>query len=138
MKIDPFDLFFPAILSCVFFVLVWLSDRTITKGQPLTSHMKKVLFYGFFFVLGMGYSMTFVSMFGWPRPLWIVFTVAWALVLALIAWWRYRQARAVSETPRRPFSAVLVEGIPALGLMVSVIGCASVHVRSSLLPPFPV
>jgi hypothetical protein len=86
--------------------------------------MKKGLFYGFFFVLGMGYSMAVVAMFGWPRPLWIIFTVAWALLLALIAWWRYRQTQSVSEAPHKPISAVLAEGLPALGLMMTVIGGA--------------
>jgi hypothetical protein len=126
MKLDTFDLLFPAILSCVFFVLVWLSDRTITKGQPLTPHMKKVLFYGFFLVLGMGYSMSIVAMFGWPRPLWIVFTVAWALLLASIAWWRYRQSQnqTAPEIPRRPVSTVLAEVIPTLGLLICVIAGA--------------
>jgi hypothetical protein len=126
MKLDPFDIFLPPILSCVFAALVWLSDRTITGGRPLTPHMKKVLFYSFFFVLGMGYSMAIVAMLGWPRPFWIVFTVAWALLLASIAWWRYRrsQSQTAPETPRRPVSALLAEGIPALGLLICVIAGA--------------
>lgn len=122
--LDIFDLLFPAILSCVFFVVVWMSDRTIMKGQPLTRHMRRTLLYGFFFVLGTLYSMSIVAMFGLPRPLWIVFTVAWALLLVSIAVWRYRRARTVPESPRSQVSAVLAEGIPALGLLLCVIAAA--------------
>ena len=43
--------------------------------------------YGFFFVLAMCCSMAVVAMLSWPRPLWIIFTVAWALLLISTAWW---------------------------------------------------
>jgi hypothetical protein len=88
--------------------------------------MKMILGYGFFFVLGTLYSIAFVVMFAWPRPLWIVFTVAWALLLVSIAWWRYRQgqSQAAPEIPRRPVSAVLAEGIPAGSLLICVIAAA--------------
>lgn len=124
MKLDPFDIFAPGILALIFLALGWISSRSIAGGGPLSSQMRKGLFYGFFFVLGMGYSMAVVAMFGWPRPLWIVFTVAWALLLASIAWGRYRQTRTEPETPRKPVSVVLAEGIPALGLLISVIAGA--------------
>jgi hypothetical protein len=86
--------------------------------------MKKVLFYGFFFVLGMSYSMAIVAMAGLPRYLWIVFTLVWAGLLGSIAWWRYRKTQTAPQTQRRPISTVLAEGLPALGLLVSVIGSA--------------
>lgn len=121
MKLDPFDILAPGIIALVFLALGWISSRSIAGGGPLSSEMRKGLFYGFFFVLGMGYSMAVVAMFGWPRFLWIVFTVAWALLLASIAWWRYRQTRTEVETPHKPVSAVLAEGIPALGLLICVI-----------------
>jgi hypothetical protein len=124
MKLDPFDILAPGIIALVFLALGWISSRSIAGGGPLSSQMRKGLFYGFFFVLGMGYSMAVVAMFGWPRFLWIVFTVAWALLLASIAWWRYRQTRTEPETPHKPVSAVLAEGIPALGLMICVIAGA--------------
>jgi len=92
MKLDPFDIFFPAIIAAVFLALGWISSIRIAGG-PLSSQMKKGLLYGFFFVLGMGYSMAIVAMFGLPRPLWIMLTVAWAMLLASIAWWRYRRSR---------------------------------------------
>ena len=64
--------------------------------------------------------MALVAMFSWPRPLWIVFTVAWALLLTLIAWWRYRSAE---KSPSQVFT-VLAEGLPALGLLLAVAGGA--------------
>lgn len=124
MKLDPFDILAPGIIALVFLALGWISSRSIAGGGPLSLRMRKGLFYVFFFVLGMGYSMAVVAMFGWPRSLWIVFTVAWALMLAAIAWWRYRQRRPEPETPHEPVSAVLVQGIPALGLMICVIAGA--------------
>ncbi len=123
MKLDPFDILAPPIIALVFLALGWISSRNIAGGRPLSSQMKKGLFYGFFFVLGMGYSMAIVAMLDWPRPTWIVLTVAWALLLALVAWRRTRRVSA-SEIRGKSISAVLAEGIPALGLMLCVIGGA--------------
>jgi uncharacterized membrane protein YccC len=56
--------------------------------------MKMMLGYGFLFVIGMLYSMAFVAMFKWPRPLWIVLTVAWTLLLAFIARRHYQRIKS--------------------------------------------
>lgn len=120
MKLDPFDILLPPVLALIFLALGWTSLRTTAGGRPLSPQMKKGLLYAFLFVLGMGYSMAFVAMFSWPRPLWIVFTVAWALLLTLIAWWKYHFAQ---RSPSRVFTAI-AEGLPALGLLMAIAGGA--------------
>src|SRR5665213_4101456 len=102
MRFDPADILAPPIIALVFLCLGLLYGRTIRQGQPLTPVMRMILGYGFLFVLGTLYSIAFVVMLGWPRPLWIVFTVAWALMLASIAWWRYRQRQSQSQGQSAP------------------------------------
>src|SRR6202023_1612313 len=50
----------------------------------------------------------------------------WGFLIAATAWWRYRRSLAAPEIPRRPISTVLAEGIPAIGLLISVI-CGAVE-----------
>jgi hypothetical protein len=120
MKLDPFDIILPPVVASIFLGLGWTSSRAIAGGGPLSSHMKKMLFYSSLFVLGMGYSMSFVVMLGWPRPLWIVFTATWALLLMLMAWWRHRSPEKSAD---RIFITI-AEGFPALILLIAIAGSA--------------
>lgn len=127
MNLDPINILAPPIVAVGFLLLVWTSDRTITRGRPLTPHMKKVLLYSFFFVLGIGYLILWqdeLGLFFHWRSAWIFLILTWGAMLASIAWWRHRQIRAVPETPPKFISAVLTEGLPALALMVCVIAGA--------------
>ena len=73
----------------------------------------------------MGYLMMLGSSFNWPEPLVFAAIGAWVILLGAIAWWRYRLSQAAGEKLRRSASTVLAEGVPALGLMISVIGGAA-------------
>ncbi len=114
----------PFLIALGFLVLGWASVRPIYAGRPLPTHMKKALSYGFFLMLGGCYLMLFGAQLNWPHPAILTAIGGWGVLLAAIAWWRYRQKRTPPEAPRRTVSTVLAEGIPALGLMISVIGSA--------------
>jgi hypothetical protein len=88
MRFTLFDVFLPFIIAVGFVVLGWGSVRPIYAGRPLPTHMKKTVFYGFFFVLGMGYLMMFGGGFNWPHALLFAGIGAWGALLASIAWWR--------------------------------------------------
>lgn len=124
MKFGPFDILFPPALALVVLALGWISVRPIYAGRPLPSHVKKLILYGSLFALGMAYSMAIVAMFNLRRPLWIVLTAFWAMLLGLIAWWRFRQKKGIVKDANRPISGVLSEIIPAVGLLITLIGGA--------------
>jgi tryptophan-rich sensory protein len=99
MKLDLFDILLPPVGAIVVSLLGWGTARSMNGGRALSSIQKKMLFYGaFLFSLGMCYSMIIVARLHWPKALWIVFTVAWALALALTAY--YRERRSVAGKPR--------------------------------------
>lgn len=94
MKLDLFDVLLPPVGAVVVSLLGWGVARSINGGRQLSSIQKKMLFYGaFLFSLGMCYSMIIVARLRWPKPLWIVLTVAWASLLFLVAWRRHRRDR---------------------------------------------
>jgi hypothetical protein len=77
-------------IALVFIVLGWAEVRGIFLGRTLPSHIRKTIAYGFLFVLGMGYIMMTVSWLDWS-PRWIfVLVPCWGVLLASVAWWRYR------------------------------------------------
>lgn len=121
MRVDVLGLVMPIILGFVFLGYGWLNSRLITGGQPLTPHMKRVLRYGFFFVLGAGYAAFIGKLLNWPISGWVLLIIGWGVLLAFIAWRRYRRARAASEAPRKPISTTLAEGLPAAGLLVCLV-----------------
>jgi len=125
MRFTLLDVSLPLLVAVGFFLLGLASLRPIYAGRELPGHMKKTLFYGFFFVLGMGYLMMLGSSFNWPEPLVFAAIGAWAILLGAIAWWRYRLSQVAGEKLRRSASTVLAEAVPALGLMISVIGGAA-------------
>lgn len=124
MRIDPVDLLGPPVIALVFLLLSWSAGRSIRRGQPLTSGMRKVLFYGFLFVLGTLYSIAFDAMLGSKRPLWIALTAAWALLLAIVAWRRSKKPDEALKHPHEPISRQVAEGLPVVAMLVCLIGAA--------------
>ncbi len=56
MRPDLLDILAPPALGLVFLLLSW-SQMHVTRGRhALTPYDRKLLIYGFFFVLGMGYQ----------------------------------------------------------------------------------
>jgi hypothetical protein len=124
MQLKLLDVLLPTILAIGFLLVGWSSTRTINRGRPLPPHMKKALLYGSLFVLGMGYLMLFGGQLNWPNPILFASIAAWGVLLASIAWWRFRKAQSLSKTLHKPMSELFAEGFPALGLMIAAIGCA--------------
>jgi hypothetical protein len=113
-------------ITVILLALSWSYMRSINVGQPLRPVQRKMLFYGFSFVLGMGCVMLLVSDLHWPKQLMFPLIGIWGALVAGTAWWRHRrsQSQAVSQSPRRPVSTLLAEALPALGLLICVIACA--------------
>lgn len=91
MKIGIEDVLMPPALALVFLVLGWPYARVLRGGKPLNTVQKKMLMYGFWYVLGMGYMVVTASALRLPEWTWIALIVAWSFLLALFAWLRYRQ-----------------------------------------------
>ena len=94
MRFTLLDVSLPLLVAVGFYLLGLASLRPIYAGRELPGYMKKTLFYGFFFVLGMGYLMMVGSSFNWPEPLVFAAIGAWVILLGAIAWWRYRLSQA--------------------------------------------
>jgi hypothetical protein len=90
MKFDPVAIFGIPVVALVFLFLSWSYCRSVRRGQPLTLTMRKMLLYGFIFVLCTGYSFAIASMLGWRNAPWPLFGVAWVLLLSVVAWRRSR------------------------------------------------
>jgi hypothetical protein len=124
MRLNPFDIFLPVVIAMVFLALGWASLRPLWVGRPLPTHMKKALSYGFLLVLGGCYLMLIGARLNWPHTAILAAIGAWFVLLAAIAWWRYRQKRTPPATPRKPVSTVFAEGTPALALLICVVAGA--------------
>ena len=71
-------------LALIFLLLAWLWGRATSAGKRLNPFKRRLLFYGFVFVLGMGYIMTFVADLRWPRT-WLFPAIAcWGVVLGFV------------------------------------------------------
>jgi hypothetical protein len=123
MKIDLDGILAVPIIALVCLLLGWLYGRAMTRGQPLTPNIRKMLLYMFVFVLGTGYSALIDAMFGSRTP-WVVFPIVWVILLGGIAWVRSRSLAGSSVVPREPISARLGEGLPVVGMIVCLIGAA--------------
>ena len=92
----------PPMLGSVFLALGWPYARMVGGGRRPNPVQRKMLFYGFIFVLGMGYSMATVSALGWQARWALVLTAVWGVVVGFIAWWRTqrpKKQRANDLTP---------------------------------------
>jgi hypothetical protein len=74
-------------LALVFLMLGWPYARIVGGGR-LNPFQRKMLFYGFFFVLGMGYSMAIVAALGGQGKWALVLTAIWGALVGLVAWRR--------------------------------------------------
>lgn len=87
------DVLVVSALALIFLLLAWLWGRATSAGKPLNPFKRRLLFYGFVFVLGMGYIMTFVGDLKWPRTLLFPAIACWGVVLGLVAWVRNRKQK---------------------------------------------
>jgi hypothetical protein len=97
MRFTLLDVSLPLLGAISFVLLAWASLRRVYAGRELPGYMKKTLFYGFFFALGMCYLMMFGGGFNWPDPLLFAAIGAWGILLGVIAWSRYRLSHTAGE-----------------------------------------
>ena len=96
MRIGIEDVLMPPALALVFLGLGWPYARSVSGGRPLNSVQKKMLLYGFWYVLGMGYLVMTAGALRLPNWAWVASIVTWSLLLAFIAWWRHRRGNTKS------------------------------------------
>jgi hypothetical protein len=87
----------PPIVGLIFLFLGRPYARLVSAGRPLSPIQRKMLFYGFFFVLGMGYSMALIASLHRQGKWAVVLTVGWGALLFFLALWRHR-----STSTRKP------------------------------------
>ena len=80
-------------LALIFLLLSWLYGRMLSAGGPLNRLKRRVLVYGFAFVLGMGYLMVLVADLHWPKELLFPLISLWGAIVGLVAWWRHRRGK---------------------------------------------
>jgi hypothetical protein len=92
----------PPILALVFLVLGWPYARMVGGGRRLNPVQGKMVFYGFFFVLGMGYSIAAASALGWRGKWALVLTACWGVVVGFLAWGHSRREKRHHANDTQP------------------------------------
>jgi hypothetical protein len=86
--VDPAELialsFMPPIVAGIFHVSAWAHYRQINREAPLTTDQRRTTKYVDWFVLGMGYLMVLSVAFDWPKLVWMLLCVVWAVSLAFV------------------------------------------------------
>ena len=118
----------PPIMALVYFGLCLGWARSVRRGRPLTPFQRLMLTYSVLVMLGLGYAMAFGGPLGAvlhmsPKRAWIPVSIAWALALAGIAWWRHKQNERLAgdEHPKVPVRVYFSVGLPFLGVLVSLV-----------------
>jgi hypothetical protein len=78
-------------LALIFLALSWVYGRVLSGGRRLNSFKRKLLLFGFVFVLGEAYIMMFASNLPLVTNLLFPLIGIWGLVVGLLAWWRLRR-----------------------------------------------
>lgn len=117
----------PPLGGLVWLALSWSWCRTVRAGKPLTPVQKRMMAFGFLFVVGMVYLMAWNSQLaialGFPgRLVWVPLTIVWGVVLGVFAWQKYRREQASSGAPAKLDRPVFIEGLARAGLLVAMIG----------------
>jgi prepilin signal peptidase PulO-like enzyme (type II secretory pathway) len=106
MSDREFDWIFIALLPPIGALISWALNYALMSavmgGRPLTPLQKSINLYLFFGILGIGYLMGFTKLLGLsPQTLWVTLP-SLAIVLATVAWWRYRALSSGPKTPATP------------------------------------
>jgi len=88
----------PWVLALLGHFLSWTVMKGIRAGGSLTGFQRALLFFQFFFVVGIAYSMMLVFRLDLPRPLWLVLTVVWGAVIGKITQKHYQRNRDQSQS----------------------------------------
>src|SRR5262245_22355565 len=93
------DFFVVTAVAVLFFLLSWFYSRSLNRGKALNTTQRKIVGYGFAFVLGGLYLMQLFSLFFLAPPALMFFSIAgWGATLALIAFWFHRRAKRADKT----------------------------------------
>lgn len=77
----------------IFVAVTWVYERMLSGGRPLRGFKRGLFIYASLFAAGMVYLMLAVFDLHWPpRGLLFPLIAAWGILVALLAWWRYRRA----------------------------------------------
>ena len=114
----------PPILALAFLFLSWTYSLS-TRGARLIPSDKKLLFYGFFFMLGALYTDLLAARLRGHDDGWLdlAICVCWGLLIGFIAWWRYWRSRGASPLPNWS-RAQTIQGILIVCLLVGLVGTA--------------
>lgn len=84
------------VMAVIWALFAWSYARGVNhvwKLGSLTGFQKFGLVYGTWFFLGMGYILMAASAFQVSDQNSLFLLLAWAAILGLVAWWRYRRRR---------------------------------------------
>ena len=119
------------IITLIFLGLSWGWARSVRRGRPLTPFQRLMLAYSSLVVLGTIYAMAYGDPLGAvlhmsPKRAWIPVSIAWALALAGIAWWRHKKNERLAggQHPKVPVRVYFSVGLPFLGVLASLIMAA--------------
>jgi hypothetical protein len=123
------DILVPLVGALIVQFLTWSQMRSIRRGQPLTPFMKGLLGYGFFALLGMGYLIAAGSRsyLRWPDGALYSLIFLWFALLGFIAYWQHHHRAAklsAGDGGGRIRWRAFVQGLPLVGLLVSLVGAA--------------
>ncbi len=102
---DPFgQLLLPLLAGAFVAIMGAFQGRLIRRGKPFTPGMKILLIFVPLWVVGAGYAMAWddklASAFGSSREnLWIPLSIAWGILLAYVAWRRYKAHGDAKQLP---------------------------------------
>jgi hypothetical protein len=86
------------VLVCL--LLIWGRARAVRAGRPLTTFQKKMIWYSFFFIIGMAYLMMFGSWLHLPPVEWFIAAGVWGVSLAGVVWVRHARKRRLRSDQR--------------------------------------
>ncbi len=102
MTFDLLDFLAPPAGAVLWLFLSWLYARAISGRRPLNSVQKGMIFYGLWFVLGMGYVIMVGGSLHWPTPIILFLVAVWGVAVALVSFWRYRYRRRQNGDVKQP------------------------------------
>jgi DMSO/TMAO reductase YedYZ heme-binding membrane subunit len=96
------DFFVATALILIFVLLSWVYGRGLSGGRTLNPFKRRLLIYASIFAAGMIYLMLVVSDLHWRKELVFPLIGLWAIVVGLVAWFRYRRERAHRASEHQP------------------------------------
>jgi len=87
------DFLVATVLALIFLLLSWSWGRATSGGKPLNRFKRRLLTFGFIFLLGMAYIMVLASDLSWNRTLLFPVIACWGAVVSGVAWYCFRRQK---------------------------------------------